>query len=429
MVRFARVKQDRIQLISNTSFDAGGSDVIEVPSELDGVSSADLIATYKVKDGKFLGKIKQKDLSKLKLALVGNFRQACGIATFNQNLWTELIKGVGDFKLFIEEHDQLTGSIYLLGDRTLNTDQVVSCWKRGNSLQILAQAIQAYQPDVVLISHEWGLFPNARHWLSLITQLSEFRVITTMHSIFPMHLDKTICEAAMPEIVSHLADGQVALQKKGVAAKTYLIPHGCYPYREGRLWNFYKSEHTFMQVGFGFRYKGFEHSIRSTALLKEKYPDIFFTALFSESPFAHTEHQLYFNDLKSLIEELGVQENVAIVRGFQSDQVIESYFRTNQIAVFPYCSNPEHEVFGASGAARLAMAAGIPVISSSIAHFSDLPTYKANGPEEIATALEKFFSEPESKKDQISKQIKHIEENSWAKMAEKYLTVFAGGDI
>lgn len=403
--------------------------MLAVPSELDSISSTDLIIKYRVKEERFCCRGSKKCATQLKLALVGNFRQACGISTFNESLWPEIVKGVGDFKLFIEHNDHPTASVQLLGSQDLTEKQVIACWKRGESLQQLAQEIQTYQPDVVLISHEWGLFPNARHWLSLLTQLAEFRVITTMHSIFPTHLDKTICEAAMPEVVAHLEGGQQALRDKGVSAKSYLIPHGCYPYREGRLWNFYRSEKTFMQVGFGFRYKRFEHCIRATALLKEKHPDVFFTALFSESPFAQNEHQLYFDTLMRLVEELKVQENVAIIRGFQTEQVVECYLRTNQAAVFPYVSAPGHQVFGASGAARLAMAAGVPVISSSIPHFSDLPTIKADAPEQIAEALDQLFSSASNRQAQISKQIKHIEENSWVKVAEKYLAILGGTDI
>src|SRR5208337_4525456 len=126
-------------------------------------------------------------------------------------------------------------------------------------------------------------------------------------------------------------------------------------------------------------------------------PDVFFTGLFSESPYAQVEHQMYYNELMLLIEKLGIQENVSIIRGYQSDATIDSFLRTNQVAIFPYVSHPAHEVFGASGAARTAMSKGLPVITSSVNHFIDLPTIKADTPEEIAKALEKLFIEPAAK--------------------------------
>jgi len=70
------------------------------------------------------------------------------------------------------------------------------------------------------------------------------------------------------------------------------------------------------------------------------------------------------------------------------------------------------------------MSKGIPVISSRIPHFSDLPTVKADSPEEIATELDKFFTNLHLKEEQVIKQINFINENTWAKIAEKYVDLF-----
>ena len=67
----------------------------------------------------------------------------------------------------------------------------------------------------------------------------------------------------------------------------------------------------------------------------DKYPDIFFTGLCSESVLNKNYHQSYYLQLMELIDELGIQENVALIRGYQSDQSWDSYFRTNKIALFP----------------------------------------------------------------------------------------------
>jgi glycosyltransferase involved in cell wall biosynthesis len=126
-----------------------------------------------------------------------------------------------------------------------------------------------------------------------------------------------------------------------------------------------------------------------------------------------------------LVETLNIAENVAIIRGYQSDISIDAYLRTNKVAVFPYGSEAGHEVWGSSGAARLAMSRGIPVISSSIPHFRDLPTIKADTPEDIAKELDHLFFNTKAQQDQIDKQLKFIEENSWEKVAKKMLDIFA----
>jgi glycosyltransferase involved in cell wall biosynthesis len=81
-------------------------------------------------------------------------------------------------------------------------------------------------------------------------------------------------------------------------------------------------------------------------------------------------------------------------------------------------------VFGVSGAARMAMSKGLPVITSSVNHFSDLPTIKADTPEEIAQALERLFTAPEAKKLQVQRQISYLDDNTWEKVALRHIALF-----
>lgn len=424
MSRFVGIKNNNISIISDKPFNCSGIQMIELPAHLSSVSPNELITNYKLKNNKIVSKLSQKSAKELRVALVSNWKMQCGIATYADFLWTEATKHLGHFKLFIEKNDAATGPLTQIGERTIPEDQIVSCWKRGESLQELVSEIKKYDPDVIWIQHEFGIWPNAMYWLSMMSQLSEYRIIVTMHSVFH-HKDKTICEAAMPEIVTHLRGGlEVLKHEKQIPGYVYVIPHGCHPCLErNKLWNFYKSNRTFMQFGFGFRYKGWENSIRAAAILKEKYPDVFFTGLFSESTFNMVEHQIYYNELMELVAQLGIQENVAILRGFQSDATLDSYMRTNQVTIFPYISHPSHEVFGASGAARMAMSKAVPVITSSVNHFSDLPSMKADSPKEIAQALESLFEHPDIKEAQINKQLQYVSENTWEKVAQRYISL------
>lgn len=425
MSSFIGIKNNNICVISTAPIAAKDFIVIEVSEQFSNLTPYELALNLKYKNGKLVHRREKKPANQMKLALVGNWKMRCGIATYSENLWGEVAKHVGDVKLFIERNDSPTGDVRLLGTTLIPEDSVVPCWKRGESLTELAKQLKEYDPDVIWIQHEFGLWPNAMFWLSLMNQLQDYRVIVTMHSVFH-HKDKTICEAAMPEIVVHLEGARDVLKnEKKVSGKVHVIPHGCFPcLNRERLWNFYKSEKTFMQFGFGFRYKGWELSIRAAAILKAKHPDVFFTGLFSESPYNLLEHQTYYDELMLLVKELGVEENVAIIRGYQSEETLDSYLRTNQATVFPYVSHPLHEVFGVSGAARVAMSKAIPVITTSVNHFSDLPTIKADTPEGIATELEKIFCDPEAKQAQLEKQIAYIEATTWEKTALQYIQVF-----
>jgi glycosyltransferase involved in cell wall biosynthesis len=425
MPRFVGIKNNGICLVSDTKITQSSLEIVEVPSQLNSIPATQLITDYRYRDGSFFSKYSKKNRKDLKVAFIGNWKMKCGISTYSENLWGPVITQVGDYRLFIEKNDKPTGPLNIAGDLVLDNNKIIPCWSRGESLNDLVKEINKFSPDVVWIQHEFGLWSNARHWLSFMSRISDYRVIVTMHSVFH-HQDKTIVEAAIPEIVVHL-DGAADILKneKMIPGIVHVIPHGCSPASNtNKLWNFYKSNHTFVQFGFGFRYKGWEIPIKAAAILKKKYDDVFFTGLFSESPFNKAEHQLYYNELTDLIKKLDVEENVAIIRSYQSDSTIDSYLRTNQVSVFFYVSNKEHEVFGASGAARMAMGKGIPVVTSSANHFSDLPTIKADSPEQIAEELDKLFQSDTLKQNQIEKQIDYINDHTWEKIAERYLILF-----
>jgi len=430
MAKFVGLHGDEIKLVSDQKFSHKDLQIIELPTELQNLDANELIANFKIRNGQLSSKFSKKPISQIKLAFIGNWKMKCGIATYSENLWSEVIKHVGDFHLFIEEQESYTSPINVINEKEYPTDKVIPCWKRGQSLQQLISEIKKYNPDIIWIQHEFGLWSNAGYWLSMLTQLSDYRIIVTMHSIFH-HKDKTIVEAAIPEIVVHL-DGakKVLKEEKQIPGKVHIIPHGCFPCTDkNKLWNFYKTNHTVIQAGFLFRYKGWEESLKSIGILKNKYPDIFFTGLCSESDYNKANHQLYYKELMELIDKLNIKENVALIRGYQSDQSWDSYFRTNQVALFPYVSEPGHEVFGASGAARIAMTKALPVITSSANHFNDLPTIKADSPEEIAAALDKCFTDSKFKQDQINKQISFLNDNSWEKIASKYISIFENPEL
>jgi len=424
MTRFVGIKNEQIHLISDTKFQHSEMEVIELPTELNKINSEELIANYIFKNKCFINKNRKKLAKELKIALVSNWKMRCGIAIYSEKLWRHVIPHVGDFKLFVERQDFI-GPITNIKDVTISPDQVVPCWSRGESLQELVSEIKKYDPDIIWIQHEFGIWPDAKYWLAMLTQLNNYRIIVTMHSVFH-HKDKTIIEAAIPEIVVHLdAAKEVLKTEKGVPGIIYTIPHGCDPCTDRtKLWNFYKSDHTIVQAGFLFRYKGWEESIKTVGILKEKYPDIFFTGLCSESSNNKVEHQLYYNELIRLIDNLGLKDNISLIRGYQSDQSWDSYFRTNKIALFPYVSEKEHEVFGASGAARVAMAKCLPVITSHGNHFLDLPTIKAQTAKEMAIEIDKLFSNYKLVKEQVQKQLDFLEENSWSKVAEQHIKIF-----
>lgn len=395
---------------------SAGMACLEVPDKFSHLTDEEILTKAKVRRGQVCVPGLTTNASEIRAAFVGVYGVPCGISTYSEALWPKMWGAIADWRLFPEEAE---------GEAIPEDPKVVKgLWKRGRSLSVLAEAIEEYAPDVVFVQHEYGIFPDARYWLSFMSRIREYRPVVTLHSVYT-HQDKTICEAVVPEIVVHSEAAKQVLKEKGVKSPVTVIAHGCGEVRPNRLYNLYRSNHTFMQFGFGFRYKNWECPIKAVAILKDRYPDVFFTGLFSEGLFSKLEHQRYFDELMALARKLNVLDNMALVRGYQSERVLDSYLGTNQAAVFAYQSHPEHVVFGASGAARRAIEAGLPVVVSKVPHFADMEGTlpRTEGPEELAAELTKLFESREYRDAQVKRQNEYMAANSWQFAAEAYLRI------
>ncbi len=374
-----------------------------------------LIRDYEVKGGHLRKKFRNVNIKDAKIAFVSVWGIPCGISTYSEFLVNEMRKQGFNVKVFAEHYQ---GS----EDNT----NVVHCWERGKDLSSLQSALKDYDPDFIYVQHEYGIFPDARHWSKFVAFLDRYNYVVALHSVY-WHKDKTVCEAICRNIIVHSEAAKEVLEKKGISGKITVIPHGCVEGKDlTRLWNIYKSPNTIMQFGFGFEYKGWGTALEAVRILKEKYPNIFYLILFSESSFATDYHSGQFAKLENLIAEKGLTENVAALRGFQREEVIDTFLRTVRVAVFPYTSHPEHIVYGSTGAARIAMANGTPVIVSKLPLFYDLEGVvpRVENAEQLAIELDKLFSCPAHYKEVRERSLKFVEENSWQNVASRYINVF-----
>lgn len=413
---FIGYKGKQILFVSDSpSLPSPNYDIIEwdLPSDL---PSSEIIRNYEIWRNTVVEKTAVKPYGQLRVALVGVYRIQCGISTYAELLFPRIASQVGECKIFAEITD------------VPEEENVVRCWSRGKPLTELISKINEFNPDVVYVEHEFGIFPNARHWLSFVAQMQQYNLFVKQHSVF-YHKDKLVCEAAIPNIIVHTNIGKKVLLEKGVSSVVHVIPHGCIPCTDSsRYWNMYHSSNTIVQFGFGFEYKGWEIALQAIAILKKNFPDVFYTGLFSESKFNKILHQNYYNKLNDLIHTLDIEQNVGLIRGYQTDQSLVAYLKTNQIAIFPYVMNGEHTVYGATGAARLAMTAGTPTITSSVPQFDDVEGVcpRPSNAEELAQEIDKLFKSKTAREQQVEQQNVWLETNSWDNVTKQHLDLFSG---
>jgi glycosyltransferase involved in cell wall biosynthesis len=408
-------RNNKVCFVSSAPCQSDKFDTLEVVCPPEVTDLRDVSQNYRIWRDQLLPKDAPLEISELRIALVGVYKIPCGIATYSEALWTEQKELVKEAHIFAEVADVPA------------EEGVTRCWKRGQPLDILIKKINDYKPDIVFVQHEFGIFPDARYWLSFLSAMQKYRTVVTLHSVF-RHADKTICEAAIPEIIVHTNLARnVLVKEKKVPGDVTVFPHGCFPPENPeKLWNRYFTKHTVMQFGFGFRYKGWERSIEAIHKLRNKFPDIFFTGLFSESAAGAQAHDELFHELLGQIEKLHLHNHVSIIRGFQSDETLQTYLRTNRVAIFPYTNHPEHVVFGSTGAARVAMTQGVPVIVSDVPLFHDLEGIcpRTASVDDICMEITNFFDEKKAK-EQVAKQNKFLTDNSWARVAQRQLEKYS----
>lgn len=402
----------------NNTITAFSNDYFEIVNQK--ILSVDPKSEFSV--GQTISFNKKKQIKDLRVAFVCNWGDDCGIATYSKYLVDAIFPKVKEIKIFAE----------FIKNERLDESYVERCWNRGKSTIELLEKITAYNPDLVIVQHEFGIFPKATYFLQFLQGLDKFPYVFTLHSVYE-HLDKAVCTSAIKNIIVHTEEGKQILRKTGNNNNVWVIPHGCItiPEEERKeLWNIFHTPYAIMQFGFGFNYKGVDTVLDALKLLKsnhgEKYKDVFYCYLCSENPHSANVHNNYVHFLNDKITENGLKDNVAIIRKYQSEQTINQYLRTAKLALFPYRSSPDNVVYGASGATRIAMANGTPCIVGKNHQFDDLNDVlpRAATAEELAIEIDKIFSDEKYKNTIIQKSLSYCENNKWENIADLYLKLY-----
>lgn len=306
---------------------------------------------------------------------------------------------------------------------------MILCWKRGEDLSELINLVKKYEPDFIIIQHEYGIFPNAFKFMQLIQAIDKIPYAVVMHSVYK-HLDKVVYSEAAKNIIVHSQESKKVLKEMGNTNSISVIPHGCIRFKDTtELWNICVNPYTIVQFGFGFSYKGVDRALGAIAHLKasnKKYDKIQYIYLCSTNAHNNAANAEYCKKLMRLAKELNIEENVVIIQKYQTEDMINLYLRLGKICIFPYIIDPSNEVFGASGAIRIALANKRPVLASESHLFDDLEGIvpRPKNHIELASEIDKIFSFGEYKDSLVQTGFSFIEKNSWDYAANKYLEVY-----
>jgi glycosyltransferase involved in cell wall biosynthesis len=89
-------------------------------------------------------------------------------------------------------------------------------------------------------------------------------------------------------------------------------------------------------------------------------------------------------------------------------------------------SDPKNMVYGASGAIRVAMACGTPVVASNCHQFDDLEGVVPRPKDyiELAKEIDEIFSNEKYKLSLVKKANNYIDDNNWDITADRYINLY-----
>jgi glycosyltransferase involved in cell wall biosynthesis len=356
-----------------------------------------------------------------KVAFIGNIYSQCGIATYNEQLYLAL-KKMYDVRFFAEKNGQ-------------TSDEINYCWSRNEFPKLdLIDAVDAYKPDIVLFSHEYGIFPKAYYFTNLVSyfKLKSYKVVSIFHSVYELHKDKLVTESICKNVVVHSEEAKQALIRKGLNQENiHVVHHGC-SFGDSsnsilpKLWNHLGNNHVILQTGFLFNYKNHLGMLDVIAEVKKEFPDVLYLIVASENPKCQSEHDALYAQLIEKINNLNLNHNVVIDRGFVSHEVLMSYIRTSTVVVLPYKPGPDFDVYAASGMARIVLQTSTPLLVSHANLFSGLDdtVLKLNDLNEWVKAISDIFNQKNNPQKMIEDRKLFISSNSWNSAAAKLYNVF-----
>ncbi len=279
----------------------------------------------------------------------------CGIATYSRFLIEEMKDDV----------------VILCQSGEGEVEGAIPCWKRDSNIfsGIIAQ-IAAKGIDTVVIQHQPGLL-RFSYLNELLLKLAEMevKVFITMHNtrdrsiIFPSKRIEKVVEGlkTCSTVMVHSKADVENLEKLGITTNVALIPHGIYPPPSQSAETLPVNGRVLGTFGFLLPHKGQIQLVEAF----ERLPGWDQLLLLCATREGSGKME---NKINSLIKEKGLENRVKLVTEFLDDEIAIATLAKCELLAFPYQKTNE----SASGAVRMGVASGVPIVVSPIPIFDDI---------------------------------------------------------
>jgi glycosyltransferase involved in cell wall biosynthesis len=313
-----------------------------------------------------------------RISMIGNFPpRRCGISTFTADLRAALLTAHPGMQCAVIAMTDPGASYRYPIDVGYEIQQDI----RSDYLAA-AEHINATNPDIVSLQHEYGIF-GGRAGELLLPLVKRLRapVVTTFHTVLAELSPEQrksfsgIVEMSSRIVVMAEYGREVLVDRLGVPdAKVQVIPHGIpdVPFLDPA---FHKDEYgldrrtVILTFGLLSRNKGIEMMIEALPTVVKAEPNVIYVVLGATHPgqIAH-EGESYRDELAALAKRLGVAEHVRFVNEFVEQQVMLDYLTSADIYVTPYRSADQVT----SGTLAYSAGLGKAVVSTPYWHAREL---------------------------------------------------------
>ncbi len=370
-----------------------------------------------------------------RIVLVGSFPpRRCGIATFTADVRNALLAAAPQAAVDVVAMTD-EGGTYAYGEEVMFAI-------RQDHLEDYAEAarrIDALQPDVVCVQHEFGLFggPAGEHLMALL-DLVQAPVIATVHTVLshPTEDQRRVFARLLrraSKIIVMAQRGHDMLRDLWSVPprKLAVVPHGAPdrplvdtagPKRSLGL----EGREVLLTFGLLSPGKGLETAIRALPDIVRARPDALYVVLGATHPhLLAREGEVYREGLAALAEALGVTAHIRFENRYVDTPHLLEWLAAADIYLTPY----PNEAQITSGTLSYAVALGKAVISTPYWHAQELlaagrgvltPFRDAGA---IARAAITLLSRPDDMAEMRRRAWEKGRDTVWSRLAESYLEV------
>ncbi|MGH8122415.1 MAG: glycosyltransferase family 4 protein, partial [Rudaea sp.] len=300
----------------------------------------------------------------VRTAWISTWETRCGIASYSEFL----TRGWHKDRLWVLADQQEAAPE--------NLPNVRRCWRQGSADagKQLLDAVLALDIDAAVIQYNFGFYP-----LQALAELVEGLVNRGKVCLLTLHatkdVDKPDFKASLGDIrdtlarctrilVHSLADCN-RLKQFGLVDNVTLFPHGA-PAPQSLPARTRRGQFTVGTFGYALPHKGLREVIEACALLRQRGLDVALRMLNSRYPAAQSDEEIAA--CRALIASMLDDKHAEFDDAFHSDMEIEETLGRCDLLVFAYQETEE----SASGAIRVAMSAGVPILCTPLEIFDDV---------------------------------------------------------